>query len=1335
MVKAIKDGAVTLYHDGDIKAATTSTGIDVTGVITTDGLTTSADINFGDSDKAVFGAGSDLSIYHDGSNSIIKDAGTGGLHIRASANLQLQDADGYLYVNCIDGGNGGTTKLYNLNQEKLATTSSGIDVTGNVTATAFYGDGSNLTGVSSTTINNNADNRIITGSGTANTLNAESGLTYDGSTLSGTNIQMSNNINASGVTANNISGVALQINGTTVINSSRNLTNIGTINSGSITVDPSGTYGDGITINAGDNSSATQSAKQIIMSFGGSSSIDYPHSIRTRHNAGADTGNTVEVYLWDYGTDSSSTIGTKRALVLENSTGLDLLTGGYRVGGTTVIDSSRNLTNIGGISATGTGTTPFTFAGTSTSLVHKIGSATQTSYASTMWETNDGLGQIWKTGSTYTAWGGADALNIYNSNGSIAFHPSATANVLKLTSTAVNATQPIQISGTTVIDSSRNIFTPEIELGGDAEHKLRYSIGSIISGGTTHTTILQGRQVDIYGYDDIQIRAGSTDKIVLTASGLAKIQIDANTNILNGILQIGGSTFADQSRNITAGTINSGRIAATNGIEAQGIWINNNQPSANNAIYSGYGAIGNRGTFYITNGGGNVQIGNGATHNSSSTATFGTTGLNMSAGKIIEMNGTTVIDSSRNLTNIGTISSGNIISTGEVRGATLRVQNTSNTTKYGLTLYGASGTNPTYGIMFTGTSGSGTHGSVTGDWATYFTMNGSTNRGWIFREQTTSTNVASISNTGNATFNGTITSGAITSTGDISGATIEGYVFPSYPSQSGGLLRSDASGNLDWTFNTVSSYVDSGDNRVVTSTGSTGIQGEYGLTYSRTDGLQIHNYNGTGGLSSDATLTIGKSNNNSGISELILDSQTSGFIKFQSGTTTNATVGYTGVFTNKMSITCSNGITFGSSNLETTGTISSGAITLSHDSSDMGFGTAKAGSSVGHSASVDEGIFWHTSNDYGIFRTAGGWSSPNYQQLKLKWATGIEIDGNGTTYGKSGINFLNGNIKMDGTQILDASRNLTNIGTISSGAINTSAKVTISNANYNQHLEISRTGQGTLSLTPSANQLLLGGGGFSPSSNNAYDLGRSDKYWQDLWLGTSLKMGGTTVIDSSRNINCVNFENTGGAKLEVQDSVDGGNTRGIFMWNSSDTNWGFYMSTAGAGKALDAGTACSGLDGRTSHGIRYRVADSTTQIGHIFENASDEALFQIQPDTGNIFARGNVTAYASDARLKTNIKIIENPIEKIKKIRGVEFDWIDNIEETHQFKPKCKRETGVIAQEIEEVIPDAISPAPFNNEYKTVEKDKIVALLIEAIKDQQKQIDELKVRLDNDSSN
>ena len=70
------------------------------------------------------------------------------------------------------------------NTEKIRIDASGhMHGVGVITATHFYGDGSNLTGITGTTINNNADNRVITGSGTANTLNGESGLTYNGSTL------------------------------------------------------------------------------------------------------------------------------------------------------------------------------------------------------------------------------------------------------------------------------------------------------------------------------------------------------------------------------------------------------------------------------------------------------------------------------------------------------------------------------------------------------------------------------------------------------------------------------------------------------------------------------------------------------------------------------------------------------------------------------------------------------------------------------------------------------------------------------------------------------------------------------------------------------------------------------------------------------------------------------------------------------------------------------------------------------------------------------------------------------------------------------------------------
>ena len=102
------------------------------------------DINFGDNDKAVFGAGSDLQIYHDGSHSFISDQGTGNLKILAQEFVVQNSANS---EGMIKAFNDGAVELRFNNSRKFQTTSTGIDVTGNVTATSYFGDGSNLTGI------------------------------------------------------------------------------------------------------------------------------------------------------------------------------------------------------------------------------------------------------------------------------------------------------------------------------------------------------------------------------------------------------------------------------------------------------------------------------------------------------------------------------------------------------------------------------------------------------------------------------------------------------------------------------------------------------------------------------------------------------------------------------------------------------------------------------------------------------------------------------------------------------------------------------------------------------------------------------------------------------------------------------------------------------------------------------------------------------------------------------------------------------------------------------------------------------------------------------------
>jgi hypothetical protein len=99
--------------------------------ITTPALDTSGDVTFADNDKAIFGAGSDLQIYHDGSNSYIDDAGTGDLLIRGSAITRIQS---YIGEDMVVAVTNGAVNLYHNNAEKLATTATGISVTGDITS-------------------------------------------------------------------------------------------------------------------------------------------------------------------------------------------------------------------------------------------------------------------------------------------------------------------------------------------------------------------------------------------------------------------------------------------------------------------------------------------------------------------------------------------------------------------------------------------------------------------------------------------------------------------------------------------------------------------------------------------------------------------------------------------------------------------------------------------------------------------------------------------------------------------------------------------------------------------------------------------------------------------------------------------------------------------------------------------------------------------------------------------------------------------------------------------------------------------------------------------------
>jgi len=100
------------------------------------------------------------------------------------------------------------------------------------------------------------------------------------------------------------------------------------------------------------------------------------------------------------------------------------------------------------------------------------------------------------------------------------------------------------------------------------------------------------------------------------------------------------------------------------------------------------------------------------------------------------------------------------------------------------------------------------------------------------------------------------------------------------------------------------------------------------------------------------------------------------------------------------------------------------------------------------------------------------------------------------------------------------------------------------------------------------------------------------------------------------------LQNTAGSKLEVMGGADA-NQNGIYMWDSTDSNWGIYMAQAGANRSLSGGTACNSLDGRALHHIRFRTYGSDSYRGWIFENESEAAKVSITSDTGKIYSTGD----------------------------------------------------------------------------------------------------------------
>ena len=192
--------------------------------------------------------------------------------------------------------------------------------------------------------------------------------------------------------------------------------------------------------------------------------------------------------------------------------------------------------------------------------------------------------------------------------------------------------------------------------------------------------------------------------------------------------------------------------------------------------------------------------------------------------------------------------------------------------------------------------------------------------------------------------------------------------------------------------------------------------------------------------------------------------------------------------------------------------------------------------------------------------------------------------------------------------------------------------------------------------------------------------------------------GSAATLTTARNINGTAF--------------DGSTAITTASWGTART-----ITLGGTGKSVDGSTAVTWT-------IPEIIPTNTSiQLGSIGVGTAASGT------TGEIRATGTITGYYSDDRLKTRTGNIENALEKVLSLDG--FHYHANETASALGYDSSKQEVGLSAQQVQAVLPEIVLPAPIDAQYLTIHYERMIPLLVEAIKEQQKQIEELKAKLGN----
>jgi len=226
-----------------------------------------------------------------------------------------------------------------------------------------------------------------------------------------------------------------------------------------------------------------------------------------------------------------------------------------------------------------------------------------------------------------------------------------------------------------------------------------------------------------------------------------------------------------------------------------------------------------------------------------------------------------------------------------------------------------------------------------------------------------------------------------------------------------------------------------------------------------------------------------------------------------------------------------------------------------------------------------------------------------------------------------------------------------------------------------------------------------------------------------VFENSNITFNGTTntlalpVLDVSSNIQI-------GAEVILQESTDRAD---LLQITSTTSGWGGLQirnsSNEGRWSFMTDGNQAGIYDDENGDWHIYMIENAGVTL--YYNNSSKLATTSGGAAvTGALTATGDITAYFSDERLKDFDGKIEGALDKVSQLNGYYYHENDKAKELG-FENDA-RQVGVSAQEVEAVLPEVIKPAPVDPEYKTVQYEKLVPLLIEAIKELKEEVRQLK---------